>query len=25
VHLKYSPEDIVAHSARLRNIPPEQR
>jgi uncharacterized protein len=25
VQLKYSLEDIAAHSARLRNIPPEQR
>ena len=25
VHLKYSFEDIAAHSARLRDIPPEQR
>jgi uncharacterized protein len=25
VHLKYSLDEIAAHSARLRNVPPEQR
>jgi uncharacterized protein len=25
MHLSYSPEDIAAHSARIRNVPPEQR
>ena len=25
VHLKYSLEDVAAHSARLKEIPPEQR
>ncbi len=25
VHLKYSLEDIATHSARLRDIPPEER
>ena len=25
VHLKYSLEDIAAHSARLRQVPPEER
>jgi len=25
VHLKYGFEDITAHSARIRDIPPEQR
>ena len=25
VHLKYTPEDIAAHSARLRDIRPEDR
>ena len=25
VHLKYSLEDVAAHSARLRGIPPEER
>lgn len=25
VHLKYSFEDIAAHSARVRDIPPEER
>jgi hypothetical protein len=25
VHLKYALEDVAAHSARLRDIPPEQR
>ena len=25
VHLKYSLEDVAAHSARLRDIPPEER
>ena len=25
VHLKYGVEDIAAHSARIRDIPPEQR
>ena len=25
VHLKYSLEDIAAHSAKLRDIPPEKR
>ena len=25
VHLKYSLEDVTAHSARLRDIPPEKR
>jgi uncharacterized protein len=25
VHVKYAPEDISAHVARIRNIPPEQR
>jgi uncharacterized protein len=25
VHLKYSFEDIAAHSARLRDVPPEER
>ena len=25
VHLKYSPDDIAAHSARLRDIPPQRR
>jgi hypothetical protein len=25
VHLKYSREDVAAHSARVKSIPPEQR
>jgi hypothetical protein len=25
VHLKYSLEDIAAHSAKLKGIPPEER
>ena len=25
VHLKYSVEDVAAHSARLRDIPPQER
>src|ERR1700749_941049 len=25
VHLKYSPKDIAAHCARIRDIPPERR
>jgi uncharacterized protein len=25
VHLKYSPEDIAAHCARVKDIPPEAR
>lgn len=25
VHLKYAPDDIAAHSARIRNIAPEYR
>jgi hypothetical protein len=25
VHLKYSQEDVAAHSARVRQVPPEQR
>jgi hypothetical protein len=25
VHLKYGVEDVAAHSARLRDIPPEER
>ena len=25
VHLNYSLDDVAAHSARLRNIPPEER
>ena len=25
VHLKYSLDDVAAHSARLRNVPPEAR
>jgi hypothetical protein len=25
VHLKYSLDDIAAHSAKLRDIPPEER
>jgi hypothetical protein len=25
VHLKYSHEDVAAHSARIKDIPPEQR
>jgi hypothetical protein len=25
VHLKYSPDDIAAHSARIRDIPPQDR
>jgi hypothetical protein len=25
MHLKYSLDDIAAHSARLRDIPPEER
>jgi hypothetical protein len=25
VHLSYSLDDIAAHSARIRNVPPEER
>jgi len=25
VHLSYSLDDLAAHSARIRNIPPEER
>jgi len=25
VHLKYSPDDVAEHSAKLRDIPPEKR
>jgi hypothetical protein len=25
VHLSFSPDDVVAHSARIRDIPPEER
>src|SRR5438309_11805120 len=25
VHLKYTPEDIAAHSAKIRRIPPDER
>src|SRR3984893_10521432 len=25
VHLSFSPDDIAAHAARIRDIPPEQR
>ena len=25
VHLKYTPDDIAVHVARLRDIPPEER
>jgi hypothetical protein len=25
VHLSFSPDDIAAHSARIRDIPPEER
>jgi hypothetical protein len=25
VHLKYSLDDVAAHSARIRDIPPEKR
>jgi hypothetical protein len=25
VHLKYSPDDVAAHCARIRDLPPEKR
>ena len=25
IHLKYAPDDIAAHSARIRDVPPEDR
>jgi hypothetical protein len=25
VHLKYSAEDVAAHCARIRDVPPERR